>query len=59
MSKLGSNIQGDPVIKIISKEGETCKGIVMNFWKEIQKGIKFKACLQGGRVTPVSGLTLA
>ena len=59
MSKLGSNKQCDSVIKIRSKEGETCKGIVMSFWKEIQKGIKFKACLQGGKVTPVSGLTLA
>ena len=57
MSKLGSNIQCDSVIKIGSKEGETCKGIVMSFWKGIQKDIKFKACLQGGRVTPESGLT--
>ena len=30
MSKLGSNKLCDSVIKIRSKEGETCKGIVMS-----------------------------
>ena len=51
MSKLGSNIQCDSVIKYRPKESETCKGIVTSFWKEIEKGIKFKSCLQGERVT--------
>ena len=44
MSKFGGNIQMI-VIKVGSEQGETCKGIIMNFfmYKVILKCIKSKA----------------